>query len=63
MVLYLRDFASVSVMRMLSALILLAAGTPTGLAAGMSPLQQGVVTGTVSEQGEKHAQPDAQVAM
>ena len=38
-------------MRMLFALIVIAAGTPMGLAARMSPLQQGVVIGTVSEQG------------
>ena len=50
MVLDLRNFASLSVARVLLTLIVLAIGAPVGLAARMSPLQaQGVVIGTVSE--------------
>ena len=52
MVLVLRSFACVSVVRVLFTLIVLAVGAPVGLAARMSPLQaQGVVIGTVSERG------------
>ncbi|MCH8812477.1 MAG: TonB-dependent receptor [Gemmatimonadetes bacterium] len=57
MVLDLRNFVSVSPSRVLFALILFAAGAPVGLAARMSP-QQGVIIGTVSEQGS--LQPIAQ---
>ena len=52
MVLVLRSFACVSVVRVLFTLVVLAIGAPVGLAARMSPLQaQGVVIGTVSERG------------
>ena len=57
MVLDLRNFVSVSPSRVLFALILFTAGAPVGLAARMSP-QQGVIIGTVSEQGS--LQPIAQ---
>ena len=55
MVLDLRDFLSMSVMRALLALIVLAAGNPVGLAARPSPQQtpQGVIIGTVSERGSQ----------
>ena len=56
MVMDLHDFASVSVERVFLTLILLAVGTPVGLTA--RPLQQAVVSGTVSEQGS--LQPIAQ---
>jgi|TARA_B100000809_G_scaffold206632_1_gene208765 iron complex outermembrane receptor protein len=56
MVIALHDFASASVKRVFFALILLAVGTPVGLTA--RPLQQAVVSGTVSEQGS--LQPIAQ---
>lgn len=56
MVIDLHDFASVSVERVFLTLILLAVGTPVGLTA--RPLQQAVVSGTVSEQGS--LQPIAQ---
>ena len=50
MVLHLRRFTSVSPVRVLFTLIVIAIGAPVGLTARMSPLQaQGVITGTVSE--------------
>ena len=62
-VLDLRRLASGSIIRLLFVLIGLAAGTPVGLSARMSPQQQsqGVVVGTVSEQGS--LQPIAQAVV
>ncbi len=56
-----RDLTSVSVIRTLLSLVVLAVGNPVGLAARPSPQQQtaqGVIIGTVSERGS--LQPIAQ---
>ncbi len=60
MVLDLRNFVYVSLSRVLFALIVFTAGAPVGLAARMSP-QQGVIIGTVSDQGS--LQPIAQAVV